>query len=469
MSAPADPDPIPSPQDRQAEPARPFDSDPPATSHPPVSKVALLATVVAAFGTYFCVYGFRKPFTVGSFVESQWLGIGFKEWLVMSQVMGYMLSKFIGIKVIAEMPPQGRARGIVTLVLLALGSLVAFAVIPRPYNILCLFANGLALGMTFGLVLGFLEGRRATEALAAGLCTSFIVADGATKSVGAWLLAQGVSEAWMPAAAGCLFLLPLLISVGVLAHSPPPDDRDRLARSHRPTMDRAARWGLYGRYAFGLTILVAVYLVTTILRSFRADFMPELWVGLGLDAPPGAYTKSELWVALGVLAFNGGAVLILDNRRAFFTSLWTCLAGFLLMAIALWSLRTDRVSPFAFMVMIGLGLYLPYVAMHTTVFERLLSMTRERGNLGFLMYVADAFGYLGYVGVMMTRNAISWSLPAGAETDLAIRGQNMLDFFLTACTIAIAVCVCGLLAAMVYFATKGSRTIQLNQSLITSP
>ena len=56
------------------------------------------------------------------------------------------------------------------------------------------------------------------------------------------------------------------------------------------------------------------------------------------------------------------------------------------------------------MVLVGLGLYLPYVAMHTTVFERLLSMTHQRGNLGFLMYVADAFGYLGYVAVMIAKN-----------------------------------------------------------------
>jgi len=28
-------------------------------------------------------------------------------------------------------------------------------------------------------------------------------------------------------------------------------------------------------------------------------------------------------------------------------------------------------------------------------------MTREPGTIGFLMYVADAFGYLAYVGVML--------------------------------------------------------------------
>jgi hypothetical protein len=443
---------------------QPGEDDVAADAIRPVSRVALIATVIAAFGTYFCVYGFRKPFTVGSYIESQWFGIGFKEWLLMSQVLGYMLSKFIGIKVIAEMPPRGRARGIIGLVGVAFAALIAFGLIPRPYNMACLFVNGLALGMTFGLVLGFLEGRRATEALAAGLCTSFILADGATKSVGAWLLARGISETWMPAAAGAIFMLPLLISVAVLAKSPPPDQQDQLARSVRPIMDRRERRALFGRYAFGLTVLVAVYLVTTILRSLRADFMPELWLGLGLDAPPSAYTRSEFWVAAGVLAFNGGAIFILDNRRAFFTSLWTCFAGFVLLAFALLALRGAVVSPFVFMVLIGLGLYLPYVAIHTTVFERLLAMTRERGNLGFLMYVADAFGYLGYVGVMITRNLMQRGDGAN-ERDLLTRGENLLDFYLLSSWLAVGVCGGGLIAAIVYFSARTRPASDRDQAL----
>ena len=55
-------------------------------------------------------------------------------------------------------------------------ALLLFALVPAPYNFGCLFLNGLPLGMVFGLVLSFLEGRRLTEALAAGLCASFIVA-----------------------------------------------------------------------------------------------------------------------------------------------------------------------------------------------------------------------------------------------------------------------------------------------------
>ncbi len=35
-----------------------------------------------------------------------------------------------------------------------------------------------------------------------------------------------------------------------------------------------------------------------------------------------------------------------------------------------------------------LGLYFPYVAIHATVFERLMAMNRDRGNIAYLMYLA---------------------------------------------------------------------------------
>ncbi|WP_406695031.1 DUF5690 family protein [Singulisphaera sp. Ch08] len=360
--------------------------------------------LLAAFGSYFCMYAFRKPFTAASYADTSVWGLGFKTVLVTSQVSGYMVSKFLGIKVIAEMPPQRRAIGILWLVLVAEFSLVLFGLIPRPWNAVCLFLNGLPLGMVFGLVLGLLEGRRLTETLTAGLCASFILADGVTKSVGALLLQRGVSEEWMPSVAGALFLLPLGVCVAMLARIPPPNHHDITARAQRFTMSHAERWSLMHRYAFGLIPIILVYFTVTILRSIRADFAPEIWRGLGKPAQPGTFTRSEMLVALGVLVVNGGTVLIRDNRRAFFTSLATCGVGFGLLAAALLARQLDLVSGFAFMVVIGLGFYLPYVAIHTTVFERLLAMTRDRGNIGFLMYVADSVGYLGYVIVMLARN-----------------------------------------------------------------
>ena len=98
------------------------------------------------------------------------------------------------------------------------------------------------------------------------------------------------------------------------------------------------------------------------------------------------------------------------------------------MLAALVGLRFFRLDGFAFMVLLGLGLYLPYVAVHTTIFERLIAMTRDRGNLGFLMYVADAAGYLGYVGLMIGKGFIP------AE-------NSFLQFFLLTCGV-VAVVTC---------------------------
>src|SRR5262249_25685274 len=150
-----------------------------------------------------------------------------------AQVCGYMVSKFAGIRFIAEIEPHRRVRSLLIQIALAELSLFLFAITPPPWSAIWLFANGLMLGMIFGLVMGFLEGRRHTEALLAALCTSFIVADGAVKSVGSWLLAEGVPEAWMPFAAGLLFVLPLGLCCAVLNRVPPPDAADVAARSER--------------------------------------------------------------------------------------------------------------------------------------------------------------------------------------------------------------------------------------------
>lgn len=237
--------------------------------------------VIAAFGTYFCMYAFRKPFTAAGFADYEWGGIGYKTLLVTTQVLGYTLSKFIGIKVIAEMNPARRAAAILLLIGIAETALLAFALVRPPFHLISLFLNGLSLGMVFGLVLGFLEGRQLTEALSAGLCASFIVADGVVKSVGAYLLVLGVSEFWMPFAAGAVFVPPLLIFVWMLARIPPPAPDDVSHRGQREPMDRTDRRRFFRRYAVGLSLLLLVYLAVTILRSIRADFAPEIWTCLG--------------------------------------------------------------------------------------------------------------------------------------------------------------------------------------------
>jgi len=74
------------------------------------SPVFLLFIVsFAAFVVYTGMYGFRKPFTVGLYANWNFLGISYKVCLVIAQVLGYMCSKFYGIRFV-ELEFNGMGR-----------------------------------------------------------------------------------------------------------------------------------------------------------------------------------------------------------------------------------------------------------------------------------------------------------------------------------------------------------------------
>ena len=145
---------------------------------------------IAAFGAYFCMYAFRKPFAVATFEDLSVLGIDYKIVLIITQVLGYMLSKFIGIKVISELEPRQRLMYLLGLIGISEVALILFGWVSQPYNFIFLFFNGLPLGMIWGIVFSYLEGRKYTEILGVILCTSFIVSSGVVKSIGLWVMAS---------------------------------------------------------------------------------------------------------------------------------------------------------------------------------------------------------------------------------------------------------------------------------------
>jgi len=104
--------------------------------------VFTLFATLTAFCTYMCMYAFRKPFTAATFADGPIiLGLDYKSVLVIVQVIGYMLSKFIGIKVVSEMDSKRRALTILTLISIAWVALLGFALTPSPWNAAFLFLN----------------------------------------------------------------------------------------------------------------------------------------------------------------------------------------------------------------------------------------------------------------------------------------------------------------------------------------
>jgi hypothetical protein len=375
--------------------------------------------LIAAFGTYFCMYGFRKPYTAATYSGSSFWGIDYKFLIIIAQTIGYVVAKWAGIKIVSEIKPNRRIAALLILIFLAELSLLSFGLIPRPWNIISMLLNGLFLGMVFGLVIGFLEGRQSSEALLAGLCTSFIVSDGASKSVGTLLLNMGVTENWMPFFAGGVFVIPTLIFIAMLSRVPKPSIADVTSRSERLPMQKSDRWNFFLKFAPGLSGIIIIYLFATLMRSVRADFAPEIWHGLGYPQTPAVFTQSELIVSFFILIINGLVIFIPKHLRALQFSLLSAIGGFTIVLIALLGLQ-HGMDKFLFMVLIGLGVYLPYVAVHTTIFERLIAITKERANIGFLMYLSDSVGYTGYVMLMLFK----YTLPAGT---------SILNIFLTMC------------------------------------
>ncbi len=373
----------------------------------------------AAFCTYFCMYAFRKPFAAAQFADLNFLGtaIGLKTALVISQLIGYALSKYIGIKVCSEITRTRRAATLVGLVLVAETALVAFGALPDDLKVVAIFFNGLPLGMVWGLVVWYLEGRRTSELLLAVLSCSFIVSSGVVKDVGRALIDHGgVTEAWMPAATGLCFLPMFLLSVWLLNQLPDPSPQDVAARVKREPMDRAQRIAFLKRFLFGLVLLSVAYFFLTAYRDFRDNYGVEIFDELGYQEELTIFTRTELPVAFGVMAALAALNLIKDNRRGLIGAFAIMTAGTILMGLSTLAFDAGAIGGEQWMILVGLGVYLAYVPFGSMLFDRLIASTRAVGTAVFAIYVADAIGYTGSVGVQLYK-------------DLANPDVTRLEFF----------------------------------------
>lgn len=147
-------------------------------------SVQTLFAAVAAFCTYLCFYPFRRAYTAATFEELYFWGIHFKILIITAQVLGFAVSKGIGVKIVSEMKPENRAKGLLLFTGISWICMLFFGLTPAPYNLLFVFLGSLPLGLFYGVILGFLEGRKNTDLLVAALTASFIIGSGFAKKIG---------------------------------------------------------------------------------------------------------------------------------------------------------------------------------------------------------------------------------------------------------------------------------------------
>ncbi|OWK41744.1 DUF5690 family protein [Fimbriiglobus ruber] len=390
--------------------------------------------VAAAFVTYTCAYGVRKPFDAVTFTGEHFLGtrVDLKTACVLGQILGYMMSKYAGARVCSEVPRRWRGFVLAGCAIWSVGALVLFAVAPPGLRPVAMLANGLPLGMVWGLVVRYLEGRTTSDILLVGVSASFILAGALTKDVGLYLLTDGgVAEEWVPAVAGAIFLGPYLAGVWFLNRLPPPSTADVAARAPRADMTAADRRTLLRQLGPGLIFLLAAYLLLTSYRDFRDHYGREIFLGLGYPSAAGLFTRADRWALVGALAALAGLNAIKSHRRALAVVYVLVLSGFALIGLATAAFQANLLTGLGWISLVGVGLYLAYVPFGVVLFERVMAATRFRGTSVFVVQLADGVGYTGSVAIQLYR-------------DLAHPGVGRLAFFIP---LSYAVSIAGIVLA----------------------
>jgi hypothetical protein len=377
----------------------------PITDSPTTSSVKTgLYAAVVAFLTYTMIFGFRKSFTVCTFDGMAFWGLGYKTLLVLSQMIGYLMAKFYGIKFISELKRLHRYKIVLLLVGIAWLAWLLFALVPAPYNIVFLFINGFPLGMLWGVIFSYIEGRKSTDFIGAALAVSFIFSSGFVKSVGGWLLMEfHLTEFWIPFATGVVFALPLLLFIYLMEKIPPPTAEDIALRMNRTPMDAAQRSSFIRQFFPGIVAAIFIYGFATIFRDIRDNFSADMWKEMGYINQPAIFSKTEIPITLVILVLIGSMVMIKNSFKAFMLAHLFIALGFVLAGVCTYLFRNNSISPVWWMTMVGMGLYMVYIPFNSVFFERLIATFRFTGNVGFLIYVADSFGYLGSVSVLLSK------------------------------------------------------------------
>jgi len=103
------------------------------------------------------------------------------------------------------------------------------------------------------------------------------------------------------------------------------------------------------------------------------------------------------------------------------------------------------IGAISWMSFAGLGLFMAYIPYNCIYFERLIASFRYTSNVGFVMYIADATGYLGTVSILLVKQFTSLQV-------------SWLHFFKSS---LVAVAILGIICvwlSLVYFRKKYART-----------
>lgn len=356
----------------------------------------------AALLCYSLVYALRKPYTAAGFDGLEIFGIDYKVAVTITQIVGYLIAKFAGIKIISELKRPRRLAFIASMGLMAELALVLFGLLPRPWNMFAMFFNGLALGCMWGVIFSFIEGRRLTDLLASLLGISIVVSSGTAKSLGLFAMNNlGIDPFWMPAVIGGIAFPLLCLLAWTLSRMPQPSKKDIRQKSERIVMDGRSRWSVYRQFMPILTLLFVANLLLLMLRDVKEDFLVNIFDTTGHSS--WFFAQLDSIVTGIILVLFALMTLVRRNIRALSILLVMVTLGAAVMSVISFGYDVVRLSPVVWLFVQSLCLYVAYLAFQTIFFDRFIACFKVRGNVGFFIATIDAIGYTGTVCILMVK------------------------------------------------------------------
>lgn len=364
------------------------------------------------FLVYTIMYAYRKPFAAGLYEGDMIWGVDAKILFILSQILGYAISKFVGVRFLPTIRNQHRKYYVIGSLFVAWVSLLGFALLPQEFKLLSLFINGLPLGMIWGLIFSYLEGRRISEILNVGLSICFIISSGIVKSLGVYLMdIFTISEYWMPFVVGAFCFPLLIISVYFLDLIPAPSAKDIECRTHRVPMNKKEQNSFMKKFFFGILMLILFYGCLTVFREMRDSFVSNYWEEVG-TFNTSIFTKTEFPIAVILTILMGFVVIIKNNHLALNVLYIMGGLGAVLMLLSTCLYMNGVLSPFVWMVTVGTGLFMGYIPF-SFIIERLIASLKIASTAVFVLYMGDTVGYFGSAGVFLYKNfhetEISWN------------------------------------------------------------
>lgn len=363
----------------------------------------------AALLSYSLVYALRKPYTAASFEGLTFMGSDYKVAVTTIQILGYVIAKFFGIKIISELKKENRFRFFVGSAILAELALVGFGLLEAPYNVAAMFVNGLSLGCMWGVIFSFIEGRKVTDILASLLGVSMVFSSGVAKSFGLFVMNEmQIDQFWMPAVIGG-FALPLLVFMGyMLKRLPQPTAEDIALRNERVVLDGKGRVALFRKYAPILTLLFIGNFMLLVLRDIKEDFLVNI-----LDMSNQSswlFARIDTIVTLIILGIFALFAFFRSKIRALLWLMTLVIAGCLTMTYVSFHYETLDLKPVTWLFIQSLSLYIAYLTFQTIFFDRFIACFRIKGNVGFFIALIDFIGYLGTVTLLSTKEFLNIEL-----------------------------------------------------------